>query len=459
MRMKMNKKQILENLFHPGSLAVIGASDQKNKLGYELVRGFVEMGYAGKLYLVNPSMRADIFNLPVYSKLSDVPDEIVLAIIITPPFTLPGLIKECAKKRVQGIILFVTPSDNHQPELLEAIDLATSCGIKIIGPNSMGLHCPSSGLAIWPELPRKNGSVSFISHSGAMVFSFVAGIAAKGIGCSKAVAVGNEWDLNWTDYLEYLGQDDQTEIIAGYIEGVKDGRRFLNIATSISSKKPILCIKGGDSARGKVFAGSHTGAIAGRESIWKAAFAQANIIKVLDFQDMINHVLMFKHLMSRPLGRRIGLISGTGGPTVITTDLCQQYGLDVPELSSSTKKAFIELLPPYGSSCRNPVDLSIAAGVEQSLYSRSIQILNQSPDVDVIVCLHTGDYVGEEVVRRLIEENRQGAKPLVVIMVGATERNDRCVNLLLESGIPACDGQEGAIRSLRSVIKWKEHAR
>jgi len=452
----MDTIKTLEKLFHPESIAIVGASGDKNKLGYELVRGFVEMGYSGKLYLVNAFNTDKVFDLPVYRKIEDITDEIVLAVISTPPTTLPGLLRECVKKKVKGIILFVTPADQHQPELIEAIDLVKSAGIRMVGPNSMGIHCPASGMALWPELPGKTGSVSIISHSGAMAFCLISGVDAMGIGCAKAISVGNEWDLVWTDYLEYFGTDDDTDIIVGYIEGVQDGRRLLSAARSVGTKKPILCMKGGDSETGGVFTGSHTGAMAGSREIWKAAFDQSGIVKTLDFQDTLHHVVMFKQLMLKPLGSRIGLISGTGGPTVIAVDLCEQYGLEIPELSPPTKQSLTELLPPYGSSCRNPVDLSIAAGVNPSLYTRGIQILDQSPDIDVILCVHAGDYALEAVTERLVDEYPMIAKPLVVIFTGATEKTARCIRLLQGAGIPAYDSQRSAVRALSAVIKWKE---
>lgn len=446
----------LYTLFHPDSIAIIGASADENKLGNRLVMGFLEMGYAGKLYCVNPSASGTIFNWPIYKTIEDIPDEVVLVIICTPPSTLPEILQQCARKAVKGIILFVTPSDDSDPELLKAIDTVKSLGIRISGPNSMGFHNPEGGMSIWPGLPVRSGSIGCIGHSGGVTFAVLSAIEARGIGCSKAVSVGNEWDLNWTDFLEYFGNDDRTEIITGYLEGMAHGRLFLEVATAVGRKKPIICIKGGESSTGNEFASSHTGGMAGRKAIWDAVFDQANIVKAIDFQDLITQTVMFKYLMPRPVGRRIGLVTGTGGPTVTTVDLCEQYGLEIPEFSDETKAALERFLPPFGSSSRNPVDVSIVAAVDQSLYSRSIQILDQSSDVDVIICVHTGDSVGEKVAGKIIEENDNGAKPLIMIMVGSSEKNSQSVEMLLKAGIPAFDGQEITVRALSSLIKWKE---
>lgn len=447
----------LERLFNPNSIAVIGASGAEKKLGYHLVRGFTESGYRGNLYAINQTGNTNIFNLPRFNSISEIPGEVELAIIITPPHTMLNLIRECIDKEVKGIVLFASPPEISGYDLVELLDTAKSRGIRILGPNSMGLHCPKVGLSLWPGLPCTTGSVSFIGHSGGMVFSVISSLAAKGIGIQKAIAVGNEWDMNWTDYLEYLGTDKGTEIIAGYIEGVKDGFRFMRVAESIIARKPLILIKGGGSARGNAFTESHTGSMAGHKVIWQAALDQAKIIKAVDFLDLLNHVIIFKYLMNRPLGPRIGIVTAIGGPTVTILDLCEQYGLEVPELSASTKTALAEFIPFYGSSCRNPVDLSIGAAVEPSLYTRSIHILDRSPDIDVIVCVQS-DYGGEEVTRMVIEEKGQTIKPLISIMVGATQITDRCIKLYLESGIPAFAYQEGAIRAMKSVIRWKEYS-
>ena len=459
--MKTKKDHIkeLKSLFHADSLAVIGASGDKNKLGHEVFRAFLEMGYAGKLFPVNPARAGNIFGRPIYGNLKDIPEEVVLAVITAPPATLPGLLKDCLEKGVQGIIISGAPIEKEQPDLVEAIERVKSQGIRIIGPNSLGFHYPAGGLSIYPDLPRQPGSVGFISHSGAVAHAFISGMNARGIGCSKAVAVGNEWDLEWTDYFDYLGQDDETEIIAGYLEGMKNGIRFLNVARSVSKRKPVICIKAGQSESGGALARSHTGSIAGNRTLWKAVFDQTNVIHAADFHEAVSHIVMFRHLMARPLGHRIGLVTGTGGPTVITADLCEYYGLQVPELSVDTRKAIRSFLPRYGTSDRNPVDLSIAAGFDHSLYSLGIQALDRSPEVDVIVCIHTGDYSGEAVVGNILKSNLQVTKPLVMIMMGATEKNTQNVKLLSEAGFLAFDGLEQTIRSLSLVIKWKEKKR
>ncbi len=449
---------MFDSIFHPRSLAIVGASGDTGKLSHALVQGFREFGYPGNLYLVNPSSSGTILDLPVYQKIADIPDDVAVAIIITPPPTLPALMKECAAKGVQGIILFTAPSLDLQPDQAAVIKEVKACGTRLIGPNSMGIYCPTSGLTIFPGLQRQSGSVSLITHSGAMAFIFIAALSEMGLGCNKAVSCGNEWDLDWTDFLEYLGQDEETEMIAGYLEGVRDGTRFLNIARTITPHKPIFLIKGGDSTTGRLFVSSHTGSLAGSHSLWESALRQANVIRVADLHDAIDHLVMFRHLMNKPLGRRVGVVTGTGGPTVTTLDLCEARHLQIPELSPQARKELNHLLPPYGSSCRNPVDLSIAASVDPSLYTHAISILDQGNDVDVIICIHAGDWQGEELAERLVHLDHTLRKPLVVMMMGATEKNARAIRILNKAGIPAFPGQRNIVEPLAALIRWKEKA-
>jgi acetyltransferase len=269
------------------------------------------------------------------------------------------------------------------------------------------------------------------------------------------VAIGNEWDLVWTDFLEYLGQDNGIEIIAGYLEGIRDGNRFLEIAKTISRKKPIFIVKGGASLVGTAFTQSHTGSMAGSQRIWEAVLRQANVISTEDIRDMVDHVVMFSFLRDRRIGPRIGIVTGTGGLAVNTVDFCEEHELEIPELSTTTKNVIKEVIPPYGSSVRNPVDVSVAAERNLWLYTRPIQILDRSDEVDVILCVHPGDFKGDELAEEIVKENLNGRKPLVVIFVDTSPQNTRALEILLQAGIPAFAQLRTAIKALASLIKWK----
>ncbi len=445
----------LDELFHPRSVAIVGGSGDASKLGYAMVRGFVDFGFPGKLFVVNPEPSQPIVGLPVFSSVSQIPDSPTLVIIMTPPSTVPAILKECAQKGVKGAVVFSAPLPGPQPDEAEAIRMARSAGVRIIGPNSLGLYCPSTGLPLFPHFPKKEGTVSFISHSGSFALGLAVGLAERGLGCRKGIISGNEWDLTWTECLEYLGQDDGTEIIVGYMEGVKDAQAFLRVAREVGSRKPVFCIKGGDSEQGSALAMSHTGSIAGSAATWKAALRQANIIRTEDVDEAVDHAVVFNYLKDRPVGRRIGLISGNGGLLVTTADMCESFGLEIPELAPKTRRVLEDMLPPYGSSHRNPVDVSIAAAANLELYSEPIKVLDRCDELDLILCVHSGDYRGEDMARQLVRENFHTTKPLLVLMLGESKTSAEAVKILTEAGIPVFRKQRNAIGAIAEFLRWR----
>lgn len=448
----------LDELFHPESVAIVGGSGDASKLGYAMVKGFVDFGFSGKHFVVNPDPSQLILGLPVYGTVSQIPDSPALVIIMTPPSTVPAILKECVQKRARGVVVFSAPSPGLKPDEAEAIRMAKSAGVRIIGPNSLGLYCPASGLPLFPYFPKKDGTVSFISHSGSFALGLAVAMAERGVGCCKGIISGNEWDLTWTECLEYLVQDDGTEIIVGYMEGVKDAQAFLRAAKHVGGRKPVFCIKGGDIDPGSALAMSHTGSVAGSAATWNAALRQANIIRTEDVDETVDHVVVFKSLKDRPVGRRIGLISGNGGLLVTTADMCESLGLEIPELSRQIRRVLGDMLPPYGSSHRNPVDVSIAAAANLSLYCETIKVLDQCDELDLILCVHSGDYRGDDMARQLVRENLHTGKPLLVLMLGESNTSARAANILMEAGIPVFRRQRNSIRALAELIRWKERS-
>lgn len=448
----------LAQIFNPRSVAVIGASGNPDKLGYLLLKGFMDLDFRGRLYPINPNTSSPILNLDVYPSVKDVPGEVDLAVITLPEEAATPALRECIEKRVKGIILFSAFHDGMHPghrQVRGMLSLARRHGLRIIGPNSIGLYSPSAGLAIFAEMPKQPGPVGFISHSGALAYAFSSYLGNRGVGFSKVVACGNEWDLTWADFLEYLGQDADTEIIAGYIEGARDGARFIKVTRGIARRKPIILIKGGRSRAGSQFVGSHTGLIAGNQNIWDSAFEQAGIISVESFQDLIDHVVVFNHFRHHPVGERIGIVSGTGGPITITADFCEKLGLKIPMLSARLRAKLQELLPPTGTSSGNPVDVSIAAATNLSLYTKPVEVLDSHDEVDVIFVIHTGDWRGEEVAHAIARISRNIHKPLMVALLGTPEKAGPALRPLVQAGIPAFTSIEGPLKAFASLVKWR----
>jgi acyl-CoA synthetase (NDP forming) len=450
--------QELARIFHPRSIAVIGASSNPDKLGYLLIKGFVDLDFTGHLYPINPNTRQRILDLDVYASVKEINADIDLAVITLPPQAAIPIVKECVEKEAKGIVLFSAFPDEVGPEELEikeTLSLARKKGVRIIGPNSMGLYSPSAGLAIFADLPKQSGPVGFISHSGALAFTFSKYLGNRGIGFSKVVACGNEWDLTWTDFLEYLGQDRETGIIAGYVEGTKDGTRLMRVASEITHRKPVIVVKGGKSSAGSQFISSHTGSIAGNHDIWSSVFEQSGVICVESFEELIEHVIVFNYFMHHPVGDRIAIISGTGGPITMAADLCEKLGLQIPSLSTEVRAKLQELIPPTGTSSRNPVDVSIAAATNVNLYTKPIELLDKSDEIDMMLCIHTGDWRGEEVAQAIAGIAHNIRKPLVVVLVGTPEKSSQSITTLLKAGIPAFTSAEGALKALASLVTWK----
>lgn len=446
----------LDEIFNPRSIAVIGASDDPGKMSYLTMKGFIDMGFRGELYPVSRNDGRPVHGRPVYKRVEDIPGEVDLAVVVVPPPFVPSVIKSCADKGVKGVVNFSTPANVLTGEEKDAIDYALAKGTRIIGPNSMGIYCPSSGLALFPDMSLESGDVSFISHSGGMGWGFAAYLNSRNMACNKVITVGNEWDLAWTDFLEYFGSDPGSEIICGYLEGVRDGSRFIEAAKKTASRKPVMVIKGGKSDAGTAAAASHTGSISGQRDIWDSVFKQTGVINVKDLDELIEHIIFFKFFKELPAGKRIGVVSGTGGPTVMAIDHCGEYGLVVPEFSLSTQERINEFLPAFGTCSRNPVDLSIFAAVDYSLYKKAFLALDECDEVDVIYCVHAAQWRGEPFVDYFVE-NIAGRlkKPFFVSLIGPPDKSAHLLLKLLDAGIAASLTIDGPLKALRSLVWWQ----
>jgi acyl-CoA synthetase (NDP forming) len=298
--------------------------------------------------------------------------------------------------------------------------------------------------------------VGVVSQSGFFADFLTLTATGNGIPFSKAVSCGNESDLKATDFLEYLGEDHETETIVAYIEGMEDGRRFYHLAKEISKKKPIILWKGGITEAGARAVVSHTGALAGSRRVWEGALRQAGIISVKSFEEALDCLYAF-HLQPLPGGKRVGIISGPGGTAVGTTDRCLELGLEVPPFSTQTIERLHKALPAVGGSVKNPIDLSLASLVAPSVYKDAIRIAAEDEGIDMLLVIAV---VGGEVLRDIILEATRGIrvrKPLVVtVMAGSMQAVARDFPLFLTSGISV---YSDAARAAKALARLLEHAR
>lgn len=394
----------LEPIFYPRGVAVVGASNREGNFGRFFLDGFVQMGFE-RLYVVHPSEK-EVLGINVYPRVKDIPGEVDLAVVVSPVDTVPGIVGECAEKGVKGLVIFTAgfgeKGDEGRKLEREIVDIAHRGHTRIIGPNCQGIYCPASRVTHFTGLSRESGTVAMISHSGSLSAVLPMTAMAQGIRFSKVVSSGNECDLNAVDFLEYFGQDPETKMIIAYLEGVKDGRRFCQLARSISKEKPIIVWKGGSTDRGARAAASHTGALSGSNQVWRALFTQTGIISAQSAEELLDYLQAFYYLPV-PEGKRVAIVSGPGGPAVAASDACIEAGLELAELTEHTRRKIAEVIPPVGTSTDNPIDLGMGSGFAPQWYLDSIKALGEDKGVDLLLIIggswlpDFGDKVAEAV--------------------------------------------------------------
>jgi acetyltransferase len=449
----------LNPIFHPRSVALIGASGKPGKIGRVLMDRFLETGFQ-KLYPVNPG-ETEILGVRAFRTVGEIPGPVDLAIVLTPTDSVLPAVRDCATKGGVRAIVIITAGFGEAGEKGKAVQqeivrIAREGGVRIIGPNCVGIYYPVLKLPFPLRAGTDAGSVGVVSQSGFFADYLTLTATGNGINFSKAISCGNESDLNATDFLEYLGEDPETETIVAYLEGVRDGRRFYHVAKEISKKKPIILWKGGITIAGARAAISHTGALAGSRRVWEGALKQAGIISVASFEEALD-CLYALHLQPLPKGRRVGIISGPGGTAVGTTDRCLELGLEVPQFSRQTIEKLHKTMPLTGGSVNNPIDLSLASMVAPQVFRDALRIAAEDENIDMLLVITV---VGGERFRDLILEAMgeiKTRKPLAVtVMAGNMQSVSQDFPLFLTSGIPA---YSDAVRAAKALARLYEYAR
>lgn len=446
----------LDPIFHPRSVALLGASNKQGKIGRLLMARFVEMGFED-LYPVNPR-ESEVLGVRAYGTVADIPGPVDMAIILTPTDGALAAVKDCVSIGVRTIVIttsgFAEAGVKGKELEQEMVRIARENGARIIGPNCVGIHCPSSRLPFPTGGGKDAGSVGLVSQSGFFADFLTLTATENGIRFSKAISCGNESDLTATDFLEYLGEDRETKTIIAYLEGIKDGRRFYALAKEISKKKPIILWKGGNTEAGARAAASHTGALAGSRAVWDGALRQAGIISVKSFEEVLDCLYIF-HLQPVPEGRRVCIVSGPGGMAVSSTDLCLELGLEVPQFSGPTLARLRKALPLVGTSANNPVDLSFASLVAPHIHKDALRIVAEEEGVDMLLLITA---VGGEQLRNDILEamgDMRMRKPLAVTIMSGTMRSVADdFPLFLESGISVYTDPARASRALARLWEY-----
>jgi acyl-CoA synthetase (NDP forming) len=387
----MEDKSYYQALFEPRSIAFIGASTSVNKWGFNILHHLYKGGFAGGIYPINPQ-GGTWFGREMYKSLADVPRPVDLAVIVVPKELVPDMMRECTAAGVRAAVIITAGFSETGPEGAalerEVLSIARAGGIRIVGPNTMGVFSayPSPVQSVMMSTTIKQGGVAVISQSGNLGTSMTYRFTRREIGISRLVSSGNEADLKIEDYLEYLETDERTRIICLYVEGLRQGRRFLETAQRVTLKKPIILLKGGTGSTGASAAMSHTGALAGSFAVFHSMCRQANIILAATIDEMVDVAGL---MLSQPefTGKRIGIVTQGGGWGVISADLCEEAGLELPPLHERVVAMLDAFLPPFWSR-RNPIDL-VAPG-RVSMITDSIEALMKHADMDAILLLGLG---------------------------------------------------------------------
>jgi acetyl coenzyme A synthetase (ADP forming)-like protein len=450
----------LEKFFNPQSIAIIGASRQKGKVGYEILSNIVAAGYEGEIFPINP--KADtIEGLRCYPDLQSVGKAPDLVIIIVPARLVPALMQQCVKVGAKSVIIitagFKEVGEEGRELEKQVVQIAKQAGIRIIGPNCLGVIAPANKLnaSFAGDLPAP-GVIGYLSQSGALLAAILDMANANSIGFSKLVSIGNKADVDELDVIEALASDLQTKVIAGYLESISNGNQFVREVEQISHDKPILLIKAGGTEAGAKAASSHTGSLAGAEAAYESAFERAGIIRCSSIRQQFDYAQAFAS-QPLPAGPRVAVITNAGGPGIMAADTIEQQGLTFAKLTDETIEKLASRLPP-AANLYNPIDVLGDALADR--YEFALDAALADPNVDTVLVLLTPQAMTEPVAtaQAIVRITRQKPdKPVLTCFLGA-DKIQEGVKILRDGGIPQTDATERAVATIKVMadyVRWR----
>lgn len=450
--------------FEPDGIAVIGSSADRKRVGYYILKNALD-GYKGRIYPVNPRYDS-IMGVPCYPDVESVPEPFDLAIYFIPARFLPDTIRACAKKGVKGIIIesagFAEVGDDGKRLQEESVRLAKELGIRLWGPNCMGLidayreHVFSFIINDRVFELLKPGNASFIVQSGMLSAGFLMMILERGgLGISKMCSIGNKCDVNETELLEYLINDDSTGVIGMYVESIKEPKRFMECARS--STKPIVMLKGGQSPAGAKAAQSHTASMAGNYAVMKHMFRQCGIIEVHDVNELTDFVRGFSKTHRLDNGGDTAIITFSGAGGIVTSDLLHVHGLLPADLSKESLKALEEIFPEWMAPS-HPVDLwpAIEKNGGKKAYCRAIDIIMRDPNVDSLIVQIFSSRMNASDMASLVDLKEELGKPAIAWCVGAGENNQKFRKELEMMGIPLFEEMQRCVSFLAAFKRYAQ---
>ncbi len=442
-------------LFHPGSVAVVGASRIPEKVGYGVFANLVQAGFRGKIYGVNPG-GGELFGHPLYPSIDAIPGPVDLGVfVVAPNAILEGIPRLAAKGMRAGIVISAGFKEIGgagvalERSLREA---ARSAGVRVLGPNCLGLINTHACLNVsFSRGTPPKGNISFFSQSGALCTAVLDRAIGENTGFSKFISLGNKADISESDVLEYLADDPDTRVILGYVESVDDGRRFLRVARTVTPRKPIILVKAGSTAAGARAASSHTGSLAGSDSAYSAAFRQAGILRAEMVEDLFDFAQGFS-LQPVPKDGRLMILTNAGGPGILATDKASQLGMRLAEVSDTLRGKILTKVPPT-ASLANPLDIIGDARADR--YRGVLVALADEPSIDIILVLLTPQAMTEpeETARAVLSTLSGAGKTVFASFLGeATVKDSR--RILTEGGIPNYRSPERAVYTANAMLRY-----
>ena len=447
----------LDKFFKARNVAIVGVSRDPRKVGHVILRNFMDGKFEGNLFVVNPNTD-EILNHKSYKSLTQIPEPIDLAVIAVPAKLVLNAIKDCAKKKIQNVVLVTSGFKEIGNYTLakKLKELLKKHKIKLIGPNCLGIYNAHTRLDSL-FIPRYRlqrplpGDISFVCQSGAVGSAILDLATTQGYRFAKFASYGNAIDVDEADLIEYFGNDPQTKVICAYVEGVRDGKKFIKVARKVSKKKPIIMVKGGRTAAGSKATLSHTGSLAGSAEVYRGILKQTGVIQADTLQQMFDYARILSRSMA-PKGDRVQVITNGGGYGIIAIDTIVKHNLKQATPSKKTISQLKKHMPPI-VVLKNPMDLVGDATTDRYNLAINACLDDKNIDILLVVILYQTPLITTDIVDVVIEANNQRKKPIIVVSTGG-EFTEVLKEALEDAGLPCYTFPEGAVDSIKRLVDY-----
>lgn len=443
--------EAMRAIFEPTSIAIVGASRDPEKTGYLILKNLIESGFAGRLFPINPKIQ-EILGLRAYPSIETVPEPVDLAVVVVPSPVVAEILKQCGRKKVKAAVIIsggFREVGKEGEDLEKAlIDIIRQTGVRVVGPNCIGVDNPHIGMSMWVGI-KKKGPIGLVTQSGLVGTALGCWAEKEGIGISKCISLGNGIDVNEVELLQYMADNPDTRTIALYIEGIGDGRKFMEVASKVSRKKPVVVLKGGRTQLGKTAAASHTKSLSGRSEIFEAALKQSGIINA----DSLDELYDFSKALSflpAPKGRGVLIITSSGGAGILAADLLDKRQLRLPHITERAEKRLRGVLPNH-CIFRNPFDLT---STTSEMFQLVMEENLQDENIHAFMPIFADPLPrAAEAVKNVVDKTE---KPVVVCYVGGAQVEETEKAKMHSMGIPVFSSPERAVNALYALVRRHE---